>query len=450
MLGRLDAGPWGEACFNVAATKSVIVVLLLMFAVDQNVQAQLRWEPLEPFDGGRVSAIRLVNGNLFIVNEMLHVLDNSGQWQEAQGILEGRRWFQVSIDYANGLYLLAGAHQAADGSDYVSRGDLFSSRDGLLWNREESLDVGQFTDLKFLNSRWILVGWEQISGELVRFIMISEDGQDWQRHESDDYFELSPQLYTNGNYVALRKFGSPAYSSDAINWIDVRIDSDTKVSIENPFRIFSENSLFVFAVDWECTILPAAPSSCSRPPRIFTSRDGQNWTVHFPEINAIRDVFYFEPEFIILGSTDVLYSSDGQVWRKTSFSREEAAPIWGGITYSNDYFYGIDPKGAVWRSPLAIELSYGSNWKYLPWFGFYNDSVAPWIYHEELGWMWRDSGAFLDRFWLWDASLGYLWTDSEVYPSIYRERDGTWIWYARGTSSPRYFFNFSTDEWETW
>ena len=48
----------------------------------------------------------------------------------------------------------------------------------------------------------------------------------------------------------------------------------------------------------------------------------------------------------------------------------------GGIDFS------LDPCALWCRAADA-----GNGWKYLPWFGFFNVNVAPWIYHAQHGWM---------------------------------------------------------------
>ena len=42
----------------------------------------------------------------------------------------------------------------------------------------------------------------------------------------------------------------------------------------------------------------------------------------------------------------------------------------------------------------------------------------------------------------------FWWTSDKTYPCIYRASDCAWLYYDEGTSNPRWFYNFSTGNWE--
>lgn len=100
----------------------------------------------------------------------------------------------------------------------------------------------------------------------------------------------------------------------------------------------------------------------------------------------------------------------------------------------------------------AVDL--GGGWRWLNWFGYFNDQENPWIYHDQHRWLYpfgtgTDDLVFYDSamsaFW----STGQLWwTSRSVYPWIYRFSDGNWLWYQEGTSNPRWFYNAGTGNWE--
>ena len=89
-------------------------------------------------------------------------------------------------------------------------------------------------------------------------------------------------------------------------------------------------------------------------------------------------------------------------------------------------------------------------WHWLDWFGYFNSSEDPWLYHNDHGWTYVfPSVTDTDSVYLWDNSMqSVLWTSETVYPFMYRFSDGTWIWYLKGSSKPRWIYNFSTVEWE--
>jgi len=84
----------------------------------------------------------------------------------------------------------------------------------------------------------------------------------------------------------------------------------------------------------------------------------------------------------------------------------------------------------------------------LGWFGAYSDQGNNWIYHIEHGWIFMVETSS-DTIWLWAEDMGWLYTDATLYPNIYRTSDRAWLFYLRGSSNPRWFFNHSTRQWES-
>ena len=52
--------------------------------------------------------------------------------------------------------------------------------------------------------------------------------------------------------------------------------------------------------------------------------------------------------------------------------------------------------------------------------------------------------------WVYDPERGWLFTDADRFPLIYTHKDQTWHYYELGSSNPRYFFNYKTQEWVAW
>jgi regulator of replication initiation timing len=52
--------------------------------------------------------------------------------------------------------------------------------------------------------------------------------------------------------------------------------------------------------------------------------------------------------------------------------------------------------------------------------------------------------------WVYDPVRGWIFTDAEHFPLVYTDNDQTWNYYELGSSDPRYFFNYSTQEWVAW
>jgi regulator of replication initiation timing len=52
--------------------------------------------------------------------------------------------------------------------------------------------------------------------------------------------------------------------------------------------------------------------------------------------------------------------------------------------------------------------------------------------------------------WVYDNTRGWLFTDADHFPLVYTNKDQSWNYYELGSSSPRYFFNFKSQQWEAW
>jgi len=52
--------------------------------------------------------------------------------------------------------------------------------------------------------------------------------------------------------------------------------------------------------------------------------------------------------------------------------------------------------------------------------------------------------------WVYDPARGWIFTDAEHFPLVYTHNDQSWNYYELGSSDPRYFYNYSTQEWVAW
>ena len=86
------------------------------------------------------------------------------------------------------------------------------------------------------------------------------------------------------------------------------------------------------------------------------------------------------------------------------------------------------------------------DWKYLPWFGYFNDKTFPWTFHETLGWVYV-VGVQTESFWFYQEDLGWVWTGQNMFPWMYSQQDG-WIHYQRDSENPRRFYFMNKGIWE--
>lgn len=108
---------------------------------------------------------------------------------------------------------------------------------------------------------------------------------------------------------------------------------------------------------------------------------------------------------------------------------------------------------AAWVDGVATGLfgaamPLGSGWMWSPWFGYFSNSAAPWLYHNEHAWLYpfgQDPASVV----FWDAGMNaFWWTGDTMYTYLYRFSDSSWLWYLPNSSNPRVFLNLKTGQWE--
>lgn len=93
--------------------------------------------------------------------------------------------------------------------------------------------------------------------------------------------------------------------------------------------------------------------------------------------------------------------------------------------------------------------SIGGGWWRLDWFGDYAPmGLDGWVWHGQHGFVCIGATATMEDIWMFTADMGWLWTSAGDYPFLFRNDDGAWLWY-NGETNPRWFYNFTTEEWES-
>jgi hypothetical protein len=87
----------------------------------------------------------------------------------------------------------------------------------------------------------------------------------------------------------------------------------------------------------------------------------------------------------------------------------------------------------------------GGGWKRAGWFGYYFGAFYPWVYHENLGWLYVAQESAVDT-WLHHKRLGWVWTNRHVFPHMYVFKRSHWIFLDR-TTLPAKLFDYSYMEW---
>ena len=102
-----------------------------------------------------------------------------------------------------------------------------------------------------------------------------------------------------------------------------------------------------------------------------------------------------------------------------------------------------DIEDPLWLNAVNVESF--PNWFFLPWFGYYWQSDATWIFHFELGWIYPVGKGSYDN-WLYFPKHGWMWTGRYVYPYFYSDKDSGWYQYDEENPSFGWFTNVLTNE----
>ena len=115
--------------------------------------------------------------------------------------------------------------------------------------------------------------------------------------------------------------------------------------------------------------------------------------------------------------------------------------------------YGIGPVKKV-IIPEAAKLWWGDvdelegGWQTSDWFGTFRYYEQGWLYHGRLGWLYS-SPAGESSVWLWKDNRGWLWTKEEVYPYMWSDQTGNWIYIYPGKAGEVLkIFDYSTQSYK--
>lgn len=73
-------------------------------------------------------------------------------------------------------------------------------------------------------------------------------------------------------------------------------------------------------------------------------------------------------------------------------------------------------------APSRWMIDAGEGWLWSDWFGMLHPQHAPWLFHEQLGWLYDLEGVLYS-----DALAAYFWPDRLTYPWMYRD-SGSWLY----------------------
>jgi len=110
-----------------------------------------------------------------------------------------------------------------------------------------------------------------------------------------------------------------------------------------------------------------------------------------------------------------------------------------GVLDSSDAFSldAADPLN-IWNDSNTTDL--GSGWYKSDWFGYFFSNTSGWCFHSIHGWIYiiEDSESGI---WFYESTLGWLYTTKSLYPFIYQNSSGNWL-YDLSTFEKRKFWSY--------
>ena len=114
--------------------------------------------------------------------------------------------------------------------------------------------------------------------------------------------------------------------------------------------------------------------------------------------------------------------------------------------------YGIGPaiKVVIPEAPKPWwgEVEEGAGgWLKADWFGTFKYYELGWLYHARLGWLYS-SPAKENSVWLWREDQGWFWTKEGVWPYLWSDHSGDWLYLVPSKpGEPIRFYDYSSDSY---
>ena len=84
-------------------------------------------------------------------------------------------------------------------------------------------------------------------------------------------------------------------------------------------------------------------------------------------------------------------------------------------------------------------------WWESQWMGFYSAESYPWIYHQNLGWVFVSMESHTST-WFYHQILGWLWTSPDLFPYLFLSKRDQW-YYLDQTTPKTTIYDYQEREW---
>ena len=202
-------------------------------------------------------------------------------------------------------------------------------------------------------------------------ILHSTDGMNWTEVLSAGSQWLEEVHYADGRFVAVGELGLVITSTTGESWAEVNPAGSSwleNVAYGNGTWVAVGNNEALWATDinsWSSTVVPGAfdlhgvtyaeglfvavGGWTSAKANIFTSPDGQDWTLVENSVNGtLYDIAYGNGRFVAVGDSHLYYSDDLATWNL--LARFANGPLYG-VAWSGGKFVTVGVDGEMYTSP---------------------------------------------------------------------------------------------------
>ena len=137
---------------------------------------------------------------------------------------------------------------------------------------------------------------------------------------------------------------------------------------------------------------------------------------------------------------DIERLSPGKTYYIRAFAENSAGLKYGSVRRVKIENAYIAPFGAN---------ALGDNWYKSDWFGTFKHVKDEWIFHQELGWIYQGPLG-QNGIWFWSSSMEWCWTRSDLWPYLWFNKHGNWMYYFGVNQERPTFWNYSTKSYFQW
>jgi RNA polymerase sigma factor (sigma-70 family) len=224
-----------------------------------------------------------------------------------------------AIVYANNQYVVV-----------REAGLIMTSPDGIRWTKRTSSTRENLLGL-FWDGRQYLAGGDKGT------ILSSPDAIEWTRRDSGSRINFYGFSYSGTRYVAVGNDGI-RISNDSMTWTAPRLAPAV------PFT----------ACTWTGAEFLACGLGLDKNPTIYTSPDGEVWTLRDSSITAsLRTVMTINGAIYVSGDSVVEESTDGGTTWTNTFTKSKSNNLFMGLASDGEFLIAVGFNNNVWAMPLS-------------------------------------------------------------------------------------------------